>query len=92
VGPSPFHELFGAMADYQPFAAVVALTTVVVGAAVVGGVDALQPFAALAPLEAAPIPIAVTATTARPAANRAARFGPHDVPFFDAFILMSFGC
>lgn len=89
MGPSLFHELFGAMADYQPFAAVLTGATVVVGVAVVVGFDTFQPFAALAPLEATPIPIAVMATTARPAANRAARFGPHDVPFFDAFILMS---
>jgi hypothetical protein len=45
-----------------------------------------QPLAAFAPVEAAPIPTAVMAKTARPAAKRAPRFGPRGVPFFDGFM------
>jgi hypothetical protein len=78
------------MPVHQPFAASIAGALVVTGVTVVGGVETLQPFAALAPFEAAPMPTAVMATTARPAAKRAARFGPHDVAFFVDFMFKSF--
>jgi hypothetical protein len=49
-----------------------------------------HPFAAPALLEATPMPSALRAKTA--AVKRAARFGPHDVPFFDAFIWFLLCC
>jgi hypothetical protein len=59
-------------------------------ATVVVGADLPQPLAALAPLEAAPIPRALMARTQSPAANRAERLVPQEVAFFDAFMVMSF--
>jgi hypothetical protein len=58
-------------------------------AVVVGGAMRPQPLAALAPPEAAPMPAAVIARTASPAAKRAPRFGLHEVPFFVDFMFRS---
>jgi hypothetical protein len=69
-------------------AAVVTGTTGFAGTAVVVGVARPHPVAALAPVVETPIPTTVRAKTA--AAKRAVRFGPHDVPFFDAFMRVLF--